>query len=78
MGAYVWVPILSSGVLRVRVVTRARRSGEADVHTCMHKRESIKLHVKQTQHVLLPFPLMGAFIHADPEASGDRAGVHGR
>lgn len=34
---------------------------EADVHTCMHKRESIKLHVKQTQHVRLPLPIMESF-----------------
>lgn len=56
---HMWVPILSSGGLRV--VTRARRSGEADIRTCMHKQESIKPHVKQTQHVLLPFPMMESF-----------------
>ena len=56
---HTWVPILSSGVLRV--VTRARRSGEADIRTCMHKRESIKPHVKQSQHVPLPFPMMESF-----------------
>ncbi len=42
-------------------VQPGQRWREADVHTCMHKRESIKPHVKQTQHVLLPFPIMESF-----------------
>lgn len=42
-------------------VAPGQRWREADVHTCMHKQESIKPHVKQAQHVLLPFPIMESF-----------------
>lgn len=54
--------------------------GEADVHTRMQRRESIKPHVKQTQHVLLPLPLMGSFYPRWPggerrAASGERVHV---
>lgn len=46
-----------------------QRWGEADVHTCMHKRESIKPHVKQTQHARLPFPMMESFYPHRPGGS---------
>lgn len=48
---------------------------EADVHTCTHKRESIKLHVKQTQHVLLPFPIMESFLSKSTQGLATRGPV---
>lgn len=36
--------------------------GEADIRTRMHKRESIKPHVKQTQHVLASFSYDGELL----------------
>lgn len=48
---------------------------EADVHTCTHKRESIKLHVKQTQHVLLPFPIVESFLSKSTQGLAARGPV---